>query len=224
MICLVLRYVEGGDLAQKLRELVNHGKYMPLRDAAVLMVKLARAVAFAHQNGVLHRDLKPSNILLTREGEPQISDFGLAKQLSTSWDAPEVTRSGQIIGTPAYMAPEQAGGSSGDKVGPAADVYALGTIFFEMLTGRKPFEGDHGLEVLMRIKSEEPTPPRRLRPEIPRELDSVCLKCLNKDPARRYPTAAALAEDLERWLHGKPLVNHPSGLWRRLLRLFSFNR
>jgi serine/threonine protein kinase len=224
MICLVLRYVEGGDLAHKLRELVNHGKYMPLRDAAVLMVKLARAVAFAHQNGVLHRDLKPSNILLTREGEPQISDFGLAKQLSDSWDAPEVTKSGQILGTPAYMAPEQAGGSSGDKVGPAADVYALGTIFFELLTGRKPFEGDHGLEVLVRIKSEEPTPPRRLRPEIPRELESVCLKCLSKDPARRYPTAAALAEDLERWLQGKPLACRPQGFWRRLFRFFSFNR
>jgi serine/threonine-protein kinase len=195
---------------------------MPIRDAAALMVSLARTVEFAHQHGVLHRDLKPSNILLTPDGEPMIADFGLAKQLGESPDAAFLTSSGQVLGTPAYMSPEQADSSRG-KISFATDVYALGTMFYEMLTGRLPFAGAHSMELLLRVTSEKPTPPRRLRPEIPRDLETVCLMCLEKDPARRYASAAALADDLERWLREGVTVR-PQSLWRRLVRLLSFRK
>jgi serine/threonine protein kinase len=219
-MCLVLEYVDGGDLARKMRGDGEVAGPMPIREAAAVMATLAQAVDYAHRQGVLHRDLKPSNILLSRDGQPKISDFGLAKQLG---DAVELTHSGQIIGTPAYMAPEQADISRG-IVGPAADVYALGTIFYEMLSGRRPFTGAGAQELLLRIQSEKPTPPSHLRSEIPPELDSICLKCMEKDPTQRYASAAALAEDLERWSRGEPITAKPPGFWKRLVRFLPFRK
>jgi serine/threonine protein kinase len=220
LTCLALEYVGGGNLRQRMQR----GGPMLIRDAAALTVTLARAVEYAHHHGVLHRDLKPSNILLTPEELPKIADFGLAKRLGESPDAGDLTHSGQVLGTPAYMSPEQADTTRG-KVNIATDVYALGTMFYEMLTGRRPFAGADSLELLLRIKSEKPTPPRRLRSEIPRDLESVCLRCLEKDPARRYARAADLADDLERWLQGdREEVLCSGGFWRRLLRLLFFRK
>jgi serine/threonine protein kinase len=219
LMCLALEYVGGGNLQQRLQQ----SKPMSIRDAAALTATLARAVEFAHQRGILHRDLKPGNILLTPDGQPKIADFGLAKLLGESPDARPLTLSGQVFGTPAYMSPEQANASRGE-VGIATDVYALGTMFYEMLTGRRPFAGAHSMELLLRIVSEEPPPPRHLRREMPRDLETVCLKCLEKDPARRYASAAALAEDLERWLQGEPVTARPLSFWRRLVRLLSFRK
>src|SRR5262249_50211956 len=232
------------DLAGKMREGTIQGEPLPIRPAVEMMVTLARAVESAHQQGILHRDLKPSNILLTPDGQPKIGDFGLAKKLAGSADA-SLTHSGMIVGTPAYMSPEQADSSYGE-VSVATDIYALGNVFYEMLTGQRPITGGHSLEVLRRIMSEKPTPPTRLRPEIPPELESVCLKCLEKDPARRYPTAAAQADDLDCWLRGEPVkaqppsadepaaapppereepaAARPPSVWQRLARFFSFRK
>jgi serine/threonine protein kinase len=222
-MCLALEFVGGGDLAQKMREGPMHGQPLSIRQAVEMMVTMARAVESAHQHHILHRDLKPSNILLTPDGQPKIGDFGLAKILGDSPDAAALTLVGAIVGTPAYMAPEQADSSHG-QVSPATDVYALGNIFYEMLTSQRPFTGGHSMELLRRVTSEKPTPPTRLRPEIPPALESVCLKCLEKDPARRYPTAAALADDLDRWLKGKVVTARPPSIWQRLVRFFSFRK
>jgi serine/threonine protein kinase len=221
--CLALEYVDGGNLAMKIRELAGNGDLMPIRDAVMLTVTLARAVEFAHQHGVLHRDLKPSNILLTAEGQPKIGDFGLAKQLNDYSNASALTFSGQVLGTPMYMAPEQADSSRG-MLGPASDVYALGTIFYELLTGRQPITGSHPMEVLTRLQLDIPGSPKLLRPEIPSDLNSVCLKCLAKDPTQRYTSAAGLADDLERWLRGKPISVTPPGFWQRLVRFLPFRK
>jgi serine/threonine protein kinase len=223
LMCIALKYVSGGDLARRIHDFAMRGEQMPLADAAALMATLARAVEHAHQHGVLHRDLKPSNILLTPEGDPMIGDFGLAKQLGDSPDAVELTGLGRILGTPAYMAPEQADTSRGN-VGPASDVYALGSLFYEMLTGRRPFTGGSVQELLLRIQSEKPAPPSQLRQEIPRDLDLICQKCLEKDPARRYASAAALAEDLERWMRGEPITNRPMSTWERLAHFLGFRK
>jgi WD40 repeat protein/tRNA A-37 threonylcarbamoyl transferase component Bud32 len=208
-----LEFCEGGALDRHLK-----GASLPSADAAVLVEKLARAMDYAHSRGVVHRDLKPANVLLQSKSEPpsdfgfrisdfepKVSDFGLAKQL----DADEVrTHSGQVLGTPAYMAPEQAAGGT-KFVGPAADVYALGAILYECLTGRPPFQGTDVWETLEQVRSQEPVAPRRLRPDVPRDIETVCLKCLHKDPLRRYPTAAALAEDLRRFWAGEPIEARP---------------
>jgi serine/threonine protein kinase len=223
LMCLALEYVGGGDLRQRMHAGGGPGGLMTTRDAAALMATLARAVDFAHQRGVLHRDLKPSNILLTDDGQPKIGDWGLARLLHDSPDAAVLTQPGSVLGTPAYMAPEQAEGQP-DLLGPATDVYALGNILYELLTGRLPFAGSSMRDVLMQVQAVEPTPPRRLRPTIPPDLELVCLKCLQKDPARRYATAAALAEDLERWLRGEPIGIRPVSAWRRLARFFSFRK
>ncbi|HZY83476.1 MAG TPA: protein kinase [Gemmataceae bacterium] len=203
---LVLELVEGGPLGGKLQ-----GKPRPPRATAALLEPVARAVHYAHQRGVVHRDLKPANVLMSADGTPKINDFGVAKQLDG--DAGE-TREGDVIGTPAYMAPEQAGGKPGE-VGPAADVYALGVVLYEMLTGRVPLQGPTTLDTLVLVRTEEPVPPRRLQPGIPRDLETVCLKCLQKEPKRRYGDAAELADDLGRFLAHEPVRARPTPAWER---------
>jgi eukaryotic-like serine/threonine-protein kinase len=182
------------------------------------METLARAMYYAHRRGVVHRDLKPANILLAADGTPKITDFGLAKLLQDeAGSAPLVTltHTGAILGTPSYMAPEQAEGQA-RTIGPAADVYALGAVLYELLTGRSPFRGTTPLETLEQVRTLEPVPPRRLRPGLPRELETICLKCLDKEPSRRYADAEALAEDLRRHLHGEPIAARDSNALERL--------
>jgi len=206
---LSLEFAEGGSLAQRLAE-----KPMAPGEAAGLIETLARAVQAAHQAGVVHRDLKPSNVLLTAEGVPKVSDFGLAKLLDAD-SAP--TLSGQVLGSPSYMAPEQAGGHS-KEVGPAADIYALGAILYHSLTGRPPFLGGSAIETLNLVVSTEVVSPRRLRPDVPRDLETICLKCLEKEPQKRYASALALADDLRRFLDGRPIDARPLGPWERSWR------
>ncbi len=196
-----LEFIEGGSLADSLRR-------TPLlpEQAARLTEKLARAIQCAHEHGIVHRDLKPGNILLTPEGEPKISDFGVAKRMDGERAR---TQTGAVLGTPGYMAPEQAAGQR--DVGPAADVYGLGAILYELLTGRPPFAASTALDTVLRVLSEEPAPPRRLQPKTPRDLETICLKCLEKDPRRRYPSAAALADDLHLFLRGEPISARPPG-------------
>jgi non-specific serine/threonine protein kinase/serine/threonine-protein kinase len=199
---LSLEFAEGGSLAERLA-----GKPMAPREAAVLLETLARAAYAAHRAGVVHRDLKPSNTLLTAEGVPKISDFGLAKLMDA--DAGR-TVTGQVLGSPSYMAPEQAEGRS-KQVGPPADVYALGAILYQALTGRPPFLGESQLETLKLVVSNDVVPPCRLRPDVPRDLETICLKCLEKDPARRYADATALAEDLRRHIERRPILARRTG-------------
>ena len=170
------------------------------------MVTLARAVQVAHEAGIIHRDLKPSNVLYTSDGVPKITDFGLAKRIDSDDD---FTESGQIMGSPSYMAPEQARGHTKD-VGPAADVYALGAMFYEMLTGRPPFKGESPMETVRQVIDDDPVPPSRLVPRLPRDLETICLKCLNKEPHKRYDSAQALADDLERYRKNEPIKARPT--------------
>ena len=204
-----MEYVEGGTLAVRLAA----GSLDPAT-AARLVETLARAVHHAHEAGVVHRDLKPSNILLAPDlGKPKISDFGLAK---LDDDATR-TRSGAILGTPSYMAPEQADGDS-SRVGPSADVYALGAILYEALIGRPPFRGSTILETLEMVRTTEPTPPRRIRREISQDLETITLKCLEKSPDCRYASAQALAEDLRRHLNREPILARPISTPERLAK------
>jgi serine/threonine protein kinase/WD40 repeat protein len=192
----VLEYVDGGSLARRLAR-----QPLPCAEAAELVATLARAMHRAHENGIVHRDLKPANILLMADGTPKIADFGLAKKLDATG---EQTRTGAVLGTPNYMAPEQALGQTRD-IGPATDVYALGTILYEALTGRPPFKGATLLDTLNDVVNRPPPPPRQLRPDVPADLEAICLRCLQKEPARRYASAADLAADLHRWRTGRPL-------------------
>ncbi len=201
-----LEFVDGGSLAQKL-----DGTPLPPQQAARLVETLARAMHAAHQAGVVHRDLKPANVLLTSDGTPKITDFGLAKRLDG--DAGQ-TQSGAIMGTPSYMAPEQASGKS-KEIGPAADTYALGAILYECLTGRPPFKASTPLDTVLQVVSDEPVPPRKLQSKTPRDLDTICLKCLQKAPGKRYATAAALAEDLRRFQAQEPIQARPVGRLER---------
>jgi WD40 repeat protein/predicted Ser/Thr protein kinase len=224
-----MEYVEGGTLARRLR-----GTPLPADQAAALVQLLARAMHHAHGAGIIHRDLKPANVLLQRKPTtdytdntdkkkhnssssvpsvvsvvdllPKIADFGLAKRL----DQPGLTASAALVGTPSYMAPEQAAGKP-REVGPAADVYALGAVLYECLTGRPPFTGATALDTALQVLHDDPIPPRRLNPRVPADLETVCLKCLHKEPARRYASAADLADDLTRFLRGEPIHARPVG-------------
>jgi serine/threonine-protein kinase len=204
-----MKWVDGGSLARQVSRLVRDP-----HAAARLLATVARAVHYAHQHGILHRDLKPSNILLDAQGKPYVTDFGLARRVGQE---SSLTQSGAILGTPNYMAPEQAGGY-GKGVGPAADVYGLGAILYELLTGRPPFRADTVMETLAQVLEQDPTTPRQLRPGVPPELEAICLKCLEKDPAGRYASAADLAADLERFLRGDGVVAMRAGPWLQLRR------
>ena len=206
---LSLEYVGGGGLDRKIA-----GTPQPPRRAAELVERLARAMHHAHEHGVIHRDLKPANVLLTPEGGPKISDFGLAKRLE---DDSGHTQSGTIIGTPSYMAPEQAAGRA-KEVGPAADVYALGAVLYELLAGRAPFRGASFLETVEQVRTQEPVPPTQFQPQVPRDLETVCLKCLQKEPRQRYASALDLADDLGRFLAGEPVRARPVSAAGRLWR------
>jgi tetratricopeptide (TPR) repeat protein len=233
-----LEYVEGGSLAGKL-----NGAPLPAPLAARLLEALAGAVHYAHERGVIHRDLKPHNVLLSfsggsqnRAGPPQapfcepplnevvpkVADFGLAKQLD---GGESQTETGAILGTPSYMAPEQAWGKTKiGSIGPAADVWALGAILYECLTGRPPFRGESAVDTLQQVVDQEPVPPSRLNPKVPRDLETICLKCLQKAPARRYPSAGALGEDLGRFRRGEPIQARPVGRLERAWRWCRRNR
>jgi hypothetical protein len=204
-----LEFCPGGSLEKKLG-----GNPLPAREAAELVETLARAVHAAHEHQVVHRDLKPANVLLSAEGAPKITDFGLAKRLDV--DSAR-TRSGAIVGTPSYMAPEQAGGK-GKEVGPLADVYALGAILYECLTGRPPFKAATPLDTLLQVVADEPVPPSRLNPRIPTDLETICLKCLQKEPGKRYPSALDLADDLRRFQGGEPIRARPVRAWERAVK------
>jgi serine/threonine protein kinase len=216
---LSLEFVDGPTLSARLGKTPQ-----PARAAAELVEAVARALAVAHQGGIVHRDLKPGNILLARPlhdtaseaeefyGTPKVTDFGLAKRLDTNAGQ---TRSGDFVGTPSYMAPEQALGQN-RRVGPAADIYALGAILYEMLTGRPPFLAESVLETVRLAVQEEAVPLRRLQPSVPRDLETICLKCLHKDPSGRYASAGALANDLRRYLDGEPILARPPGPVARL--------
>jgi eukaryotic-like serine/threonine-protein kinase len=204
-----LELVDGGSLADQL-----DGTPKPPREAASLIESLARAIHEAHQQGIVHRDLKPANVLLTPDGTPKITDFGLAKSLSVESD---LTRSETIMGSPSYMAPEQAAGR-GKDAGRGADVYSLGAILYELVCGRPPFRAATLLETLEQVKTAEPVPPSRLLPGLPRDLDTICLKCLHKEPSMRYATAAGLADDLRRFLAGTPIVARRSSTIGRTWR------
>jgi serine/threonine-protein kinase len=196
---------EGGSLSGRLAE------FSAPRQAAALVEKVARAVACAHAAGVLHRDLKPSNVLLDGAGEPLVADFGLAKFVGRPTD---LTQTGAVLGTPAYMAPEQAAGRT-DEVGPAADVWALGAMLYELLAGRLPFQGRNREEMLHRILTTTPPLPRSLRPDLAPALEVIVLKCLRADPSERYVTAGALADDLARWLQKDSLTPSAKARSRR---------
>jgi serine/threonine-protein kinase len=202
-----MEYVASGSLSARLRE-----GPMDMQQAAVLVRQLALAVHHAHEAGVLHRDLKPSNVLLTANGAPKVTDFGLAKLLDSDEG---LTHTGAVLGTPSYMAPEQAEAST--DIGPAADLYALGAILYECLTGKPPFKSPTRTQTVELVKTQRPVPPRQLRAEVPEKLEAICLKCLEKDPHSRYASGAHLAVDLENWQAGRAVAAHPPA-WQRVLR------
>jgi serine/threonine-protein kinase len=208
--CFAMAFAEGGSLAQRI-----DGKPQPPAEAVRVVRTLAEAMGYAHDEGVVHRDLKPANVVLSADGTVQVTDFGLARRL----DAPGgQSKTGDLLGTPPYMAPEQAVGRTRD-VGPLSDVYALGAILYELLTGRPPFQGKTVVETLQHVVKRPPVRPRRLQRGVPRALESICLKCLEKRPRRRYASARALADDLRRWEQGqRPRAHAPFARAARFLR------
>jgi WD40 repeat protein/tRNA A-37 threonylcarbamoyl transferase component Bud32 len=204
-----MAFVEGGSLAARVKD----GPLAP-RESAALVKRVAEAVHYAHERGIIHRDLKPANVLLDREGQPKVTDFGLAKRLEGD---SHLTLAGQIVGTPSYMPPEQAAGK-GTLVGRVSDVYSLGALLYCLLTGHPPFQAANKIETLRQVMDQEPVSPRELNREVNRDLETICLKCLQKEPARRYASASALAQDLGRWLAGEPITARPVGKAERLWR------
>jgi serine/threonine-protein kinase len=222
-----LEYVDGGSLQHRM-----DGTPLPARTAAALVATLARAMDYAHHRGIVHRDLKPANILLVSSGavsgessdtmhdspittyQPKITDFGLAKRVEQD---SRQTGTGSILGTPSYMAPEQALGQN-RNVGPAADIYALGAILYDLITGRPPFKGETVLDTLQQVQSSDPLPPRQLQPKLPRDLETICLKCLEKEASKRYASAGELAEDLQCFVDHKPIKARPSPWWEHALK------
>src|SRR5262249_11304915 len=202
-------YCAGGSLAAKLK-----GTPLPPRQAAQFVETLARTVHAAHQQGIVHRDLKPANVLLTKDGTPKITDFGLAKHLGS---AKGQTQTAAIMGTPGSRGPERAAGRT-REAGPAADLYALGAILYECLTGRPPFKAETPMETIVQTMEHEPVPPSLLNPKIDRDLETVCLKCLEKDPAHRYASAADLAADLQRYVQGESISARSFNVLERLAR------
>jgi serine/threonine protein kinase/Tfp pilus assembly protein PilF len=201
-----MKFIEGGQLDEIVRR-----EPMPIRQAAELIAKVARTVHYAHEHGILHRDIKPGNILLDAKGEPHLTDFGLARLLETE---STVTRTLEVLGTPSYMAPEQALGEKA-AVSSATDVYGLGAVLYQLLTGQPPFAGGTTYETIKLLLDTEPRQPRLLNPKVDRDLSTICLKCLEKDPKRRYSSALALAEDLERWLNYEPILARHTGIFTR---------
>ncbi len=202
-----MAFVEGHSLAKR----VAQGPLEP-RAAAEIVRIVSEAVQYAHDKGVIHRDLKPGNILLDQESNPRVTDFGLAKLIESGSD---LTGTGQILGTPSYMPPEQAAGKT-DEIGPAADVYSLGAILYCLLTGRPPFQAASPMDTLLQVMNQEPAPPRRLNPAVPRDLETICLMCLRKETSNRYSTAGGLVDDLRRWLESKPILARPVSLRERV--------
>src|SRR5213595_1597008 len=201
-----MKFVEGGQLDEVARR-----EPMSIRQAVELIAKIARTVHYAHEHGILHRDIKPGNILLDQKGEPHLTDFGLARLIETE---STVTRTIEVLGTPSYMAPEQAVGNN-DVVSSVTDVYGLGAVLYQLLTGQPPFAGGTTYETIKLLLDTEPRQPRLLNPKIDRDLSTICLKCLEKDPKRRYSSALALAEDLERWLRHEPIRTRRIGFFTR---------
>jgi serine/threonine protein kinase len=205
---LAIEFLDGGTLVDRL----GRGPLSPTAAAAIVEA-LARAAQHAHENGVVHRDLKPANVLFAADGTPKIADFGLARQSVAGLG----TRTGDLLGTPSYMAPEQAAGRS-HQSGPAGDIYGLGAVLYESLTGRPPFRGESLVETIEQVQLQPVAPPRQIIPSVPADLEAICLKCLEKDPSARYVTAGQLADDLRRFLEGRPVGARPVGVVDRLRR------
>ncbi|PYJ16014.1 MAG: hypothetical protein DME96_11220 [Verrucomicrobia bacterium] len=201
-----MKFVEGGQLDE-----VIHRTPMSIRQAAELIAKVARTVHYAHEHGILHRDIKPGNILLDTNGEPHLTDFGLARLLESE---STITHTLEVLGTPSYMAPEQAAGNNAG-LSSATDVYGLGAVFYQLLTGHPPFAGGTTFETVRLVLDTEPRQPRLWNPKVDRDLSTICLKCLEKDPKRRYSSALALTEDLERWLRHEPIRARHTGVFTR---------
>jgi serine/threonine protein kinase len=201
-------FIDGPSLAQRLAH-----KPLPGPDAARYVLGIARGIAYAHKQGILHRDLKPSNILLDGDDQPHVTDFGLAKKIGDTGQ----TRTGAVLGTPSYMAPEQAAGKT-HELGPPCDVYGLGAVLYECLTGRPPFRSETPLDTLVQVLENDPAPPKLLNPKVDRDLEVICLKCLEKEPCHRYASADDVARDLERFLNGEPISVHSFNVLDRLAR------
>ena len=201
-----MKFVEGGQLDEVVSRVP-----VSIRQAVEMIAKLSRTVHYAHQHGILHRDIKPGNILLDTNGEPHLADFGLARLVEAE---KTVTRTEEMMGTPSYMAPEQVVGSNAQLTS-ATDVYGLGAVLYQLLTGHLPFAADTTYETIRLLLETEPREPRLLNPKLDRELSTICLKCLEKDPKRRYPSALAVAEDLEHWLKHEPILAHRPGIFIR---------